>query len=288
MTDLSEEQLLETVGRMVLVDPNRRDLLMCMHELSTVQNPRTYCWTKNNECNITKERKLRKIGEDMKPVEILEAEALLSELNKSTLSPDRYTDYLVNYTELAPILMHHYGNTMTASARPVPYHRKARFTSVINKNKADDRLALELGNSFGRDAVLLAGDWSAPNQKYHQPIRGKGIRDALRLRGFQVFLLDEFRTSKVCPRCMEPSLKKFKRVINPRLWQRDEYPMVSCNGLLRCTSQECMQIMRGTHRCWNRGHRFCIEFRHILNALRRNGMRPQVFQRPARSDTNNN
>jgi hypothetical protein len=30
--DLSEEELLDTIDRTVLVDPNRRDLIYCMHE----------------------------------------------------------------------------------------------------------------------------------------------------------------------------------------------------------------------------------------------------------------
>jgi hypothetical protein len=283
---LSEDELLDTIGRTILIDPNRRDLIYCMHEYSTVHEKQTFRWTKNNEAKITKERKLRKLAQDKKPIEVQEAEALLSELNKSSLTSDGYIHYLSHFVELAHIMLDHYGNCLTEAERPIPYHRKARLAATINKNKADDRLALELRNKFGQDAVLLMGDWSAPMQKYHEPIRGKGIRDALRHRGFEVLLLDEFRTSKVCPSCLQPSLKKFKRVTNPRTWRREEYPMVTCHGLLRCNNQECMQTVVGNHRYWNRDLASVLNYRHILNGLRANGLRPPVFQRPRLPQTN--
>jgi hypothetical protein len=129
--------------------------------------------------------------------------------------------------------------------------------------------------------VLLMGDWSARMKEYHEPIRGKGIRDALRQRGFEIHLFDEVRTSKVCPSCLQPSLKKFKRVTNPRTWRRDEYPMVTCHGLLRCNNQECMQTVEGNHRYWNRDLASVLNYRHIiLNGLKANGLRPPEFQKP--------
>jgi hypothetical protein len=90
ITDLSDEDLQETIGRAVLIDPNRRDLIYCMHEYSTVHDKQTFRWTKNSEAKITKERKLRKLAEEKKPQEVQEAEALLSELTKSSVTPNIY------------------------------------------------------------------------------------------------------------------------------------------------------------------------------------------------------
>jgi hypothetical protein len=88
--DLSEEELLDTIGRTVAADPNRRNLIYCIHEYSTVHEKQTFRWTKNSEAKLTKERKLRKLAQDKKPIEVQEAEALLSELNKSSLMSDGY------------------------------------------------------------------------------------------------------------------------------------------------------------------------------------------------------
>jgi len=49
---------------MVLVDSNRRDLIYCMHEYSTMHEKQTFRWTKNSEAKITKERKLRKLAQN--------------------------------------------------------------------------------------------------------------------------------------------------------------------------------------------------------------------------------
>ena len=54
---------------MVLVDSNRRDLIYCMHEYSTMHEKQTFRWTKNSEAKITKERKLRKLIQYKKPIE---------------------------------------------------------------------------------------------------------------------------------------------------------------------------------------------------------------------------
>jgi hypothetical protein len=48
--------------------------------------------------------------------------------------------------------------------RPIPYNRNACLAATINKNKADDRLALELRNKFEQDAVLLRGTGPLPDK----------------------------------------------------------------------------------------------------------------------------
>ncbi|KAI7868854.1 hypothetical protein BDF14DRAFT_1788355 [Spinellus fusiger] len=42
-----KEELAASIGKCVLVDPSRRDILYCMHEDSTVENKRTYRYTNN-------------------------------------------------------------------------------------------------------------------------------------------------------------------------------------------------------------------------------------------------
>jgi hypothetical protein len=130
---------------------------------------------------------------------------------------------------------------------------------------------------------MLCYSWKTglpPCKNTHEPIRGKGIQDALRRRGFEILLLDGFRTLKVCRSYLQPSLKKFKRVTNPRIWRREEYPMVTCHGLLRCNNRECMQTVVGNYRYWNRDLASVLNYRHILDGLIANGLRPPVYQRP--------
>ena len=134
-----------------------------MHEYSTVHDKQTFRWTKNSEAKITKECKLRKLAEEKKPQEVQEAEALLSELTKSSVAPNIYINFLLRYVELTPVMLDHYGNALTEVELPVPFHRKIRLQRTLNKNKADDMLANKLRSQFGEDALLVMGDWSAPN-----------------------------------------------------------------------------------------------------------------------------
>lgn len=41
-------------------------------------------------------------------------------------------------------------------------------------------------------------------------------RTMFRKAGFEVYLLDEYKTSKVCPGCGEETLETFKRRMNPK------------------------------------------------------------------------
>ena len=43
---------------------------------------------------------------------------------------------------------------------------------------------------FGQDAVLVFGDWSAPNVKYQEPTRSKGLIRMLKKNGFVVYLMN--------------------------------------------------------------------------------------------------
>ncbi|KAG0937205.1 hypothetical protein G6F26_006644 [Rhizopus arrhizus] len=133
---------------------------------------------------------------------------------------------------------------------------------------------------FGQDAVLVFGDWSAPNVKYQEPTRSKGLIRMLKKNGFVVYLINEHKTSSHCPTC-ENELEKFKAVPNPRPYQQKKKPDVLCNGLLRCKSLSCLeqQTTGIKRRLWNRDQADVLYFLKILNSLRKTGERPSLFTR---------
>ncbi|KAG1137072.1 hypothetical protein G6F37_013602 [Rhizopus arrhizus] len=110
--------------------------------------------------------------------------------------------------------------------------RKLKFSSKLFFDQNDQKLVRSLKAKFGQDAVLVFGDWSAPNVKYQEPTRSKGLIRMLKKNGFVVYLINEYKTSSHCPTC-ENDLEKFKTVPNPRPYQRKKKPDVLCNGLLR-------------------------------------------------------
>ncbi|KAI9485868.1 MAG: hypothetical protein EXX96DRAFT_546823, partial [Benjaminiella poitrasii] len=52
---------------------------------------------------------------------------------------------------------------------------------------------------FGSDAVLIFGNWSAPNTKFQEPTRNKGFIRILKKNEFTVYLINEYKTSSHCP-----------------------------------------------------------------------------------------
>ncbi|KAI8090843.1 hypothetical protein BDF21DRAFT_333280 [Thamnidium elegans] len=78
----------------------------------------------------------------------------------------------------------------------------------------------------------------------------------LRKEEFQVYPLDEYKTSSICPSC-EYQLETFKECINPRPYRRSKNPTVKCHGLLRCKNRKCLDSKVLTEedtkfRLWNR------------------------------------
>ncbi|KAG1290811.1 hypothetical protein G6F66_008331 [Rhizopus arrhizus] len=156
--------------------------------------------------------------------------------------------------------------------------RKLKFSSKLFFDQNDQKLVRSLKAKFGQDAVLVFGDWSAPNVKYQEQTRSKGLIRMLKKNGFVVYLINEYKTSSHCP-TYENELEKFKIVPNPRPYQRKKKPDVLCNGLLRCKSLPCLkqQATGIKRRLWNRDQAAVLNFLKILNSLRKTGKRPSLF-----------
>ncbi|RCH99918.1 hypothetical protein CU097_014140 [Rhizopus azygosporus] len=156
--------------------------------------------------------------------------------------------------------------------------RKMKFSSKVFYDQDDLALVKKLKQKFGQDSILIVGNWSAPNVKYQEPIRNKGLLKMLQKNAFKVYLIDEFRTSSFCPVC-EKSLEKFKTIRNPRPHKREKMPTVLCHGLLRCENLRCLNEHNDKRRLWNRDLVATLNFRKILTSLRNNGKRPVLFSR---------
>ncbi|KAI9469827.1 MAG: hypothetical protein EXX96DRAFT_532044 [Benjaminiella poitrasii] len=59
--------------------------------------------------------------------------------------------------------------------------------------------------------------------------------------GFQVWLIDEFKTSSLYSHCMFSKLETFRITINWRLFKRKDKPTIKCHGLLRRTNQKIFE-----------------------------------------------
>ncbi|KAI7870020.1 hypothetical protein BDF14DRAFT_1778562 [Spinellus fusiger] len=98
--------------------------------------------------------------------------------------------------------------------------RKIKLSSYINRLISDKKLVNILKEKFADEAILVYGNWFAGHVKFHEPIRRVGMRRMLRKKGFNVYLINEFKTSSFCPPCQNRALEKYKKVKNPRSYQR--------------------------------------------------------------------
>ena len=114
--------------------------------------------------------------------------------------------------------------------------RKLKFGRHINTKRNEQKMINQFKKTFGNpdEVVICIGDWEQRKQmKYKEPTLGKGMRTLFRKNNYQVFLVDEFRTSCKCSNCNCGVCEKFRVRKHPNK-KKDELRLI--HGLLRCKS----------------------------------------------------
>jgi hypothetical protein len=232
ITDLDAQQHGKITGRYVTIEPGRRDLLYCEHESSTADIPRTYRYTKSCQDKMEKIKKYCRICEAVNPQEVQNAEDTF--VNARSLDLQIFEEYLRNRAMVAELLQRHYTETTTNHLTIHPLHRMLKLPKYIRgRQKANEDMVTKLKSKLGNDAIFVMGNYSTPNTRYQEPVRGVGFRRLLKKHRFLAYLIDEFQTSQCCPSCENRSLTIFKRIPNPQPYQRRNNPEVIYYGLLR-------------------------------------------------------
>jgi transposase len=226
---LSEETFREIQNRCVTIDPGRRDLLFCIDVKSIINQPIKFRFTKPQQDIWTKSRKYRHFREAVMTPQVQLSLATIT--NARSVTMDDYLLHLTSRSQASAIVSEIYSNTMVNN-RDTPLLRKLKLSSYIRKQKPDKKLIAELSRAFGEDAVYIIRNRSALDARYHEPIRGIGFRRLFKKHGRQIYLIDEYNTSKICPACDGLTLVTVKDTPNPRPYRRMEYPMVVFHGLL--------------------------------------------------------
>ncbi|KAJ2064891.1 hypothetical protein GGI17_000698 [Coemansia sp. S146] len=298
---LPRKYLADNRKRLVYDDMGRGDIHSFMHHLSTRRHRRIMRYSRKQRGKETRMWRFRKICEKVKKAFLIDAiskaEAWLARFDRASLVPAKYKAYVEVHAAVWSLLSGVYSKTPTKhsesnhpihkdkkhTAHSYPLHRKLQLSAYINQQQTDYRLARNMRTVFGKDSIIVVGNWSASMTKYHEPIRGKSWRDRFKRFGFTVYLINEFRTSCVCPECDKP-LETFKTVRNPRPFRRKSNPTVTCNGLLRCTNQECLWTVdkyngSSEQRLFNRNEAAVMNFRRIVNSLCETGDIPEALKR---------
>jgi hypothetical protein len=117
---------------------------------------------------------------------------------------------------------------------------------------------------------IFLGDWGGVHSRFHAPSKVKGFRDMFKKAGYQVLLVDEHRTSSVCPYCRERRLISDRYIESPRPWRSGQMQRV--NGLLCCQSEYCQFPLNLNadlivSKYWNRDDVSTLNIRSIVKLL---------------------
>ena len=250
--------------KIVSYDPNMGDLIYCVDGTKKTRNQFRY--TQDQRRKETKLKKYKNIRNKLKEKKIgkktiVEIETELSEQNKKTLDVEKFKKYIKDKNKINSKLFKFYEDKT---------FRKLKLDSYINKMQSEQKMIREFIEKFGTpdEVVICGGDWEQKqHRKYKEPTKGKSFRDLFRNNGFDVYLVNEFRTSCRCSKC-GGECEKFRTCNNPRPWKKDE--IILRHGLIRCKTCKVL---------WNRDENSSCNIHKIAECAIAQKPRPKYLCR---------
>lgn len=238
---------IETGKKIVAYDPGKSDLLYCIDE-----NDKTFRYSQDQRRKETKMKKYNKLilqfkQEKIKGRSVFEYEDTLSKYNRKTLDMEKFKDYIVVKNEINEKLKIFYNRYI---------FRKLKLNIYLNTKRSEQRMINNFKKIYGspEKVVIAAGDYEQKrHMKYKEPIKGKGMRTIFRRNGYNVYLVDEYKTSKMCNKCEEGETYKFMERENPKPYRNNRRLVW---GLLKCKT--CCGV-------WNRDYNGAKNILKIAN-----------------------
>ena len=226
LEDLDNNQLhaLNT-NKWVVIDPGKRVLLYMKDKEGN-----TFRYSNKQHVDITKRLKYQRLLQNYRDKkEISNIENELSNYNSKTCKYDKFKLFISNKNRLNNILLLKYQEDI---------FRKYKWYSYINKKKSETTLIRNIKVKYGKDSILIMGDYSDKNCA--NKLKGKMSTPNLGLKRklgeyFTVYTLDEFRTSclnykteEKCENLYLPDKKGIVRSIHSILTYQTENNRMGC------------------------------------------------------------
>ena len=215
----------------VAIDPNKGNLMYCYDGKNTLK------YTQNDRRKATKKTKYKQIRKSIETCDLIKSRDKLSEYNSRTVFFTLFKEFITHKNKDSYAFMDIWRKSI---------HRKLNFNTKINTKRSEALFCNKFKDTFGdnNSVTVVFGDWEQKKGMSFgkEPTKGKGCRKMLRDSGYNVYLKDEYRTSKVCSYChsecfTESSWLKRK---DPRPWKKDQIQSVW--GLLRCKNVNCSKV----------------------------------------------
>lgn len=263
--------------RIVAVDPNVSDILYCGSK-NKDGKLETFRYTQNQRRLEIGTKKYSKIMDNLSKTTMIndktikELETELSEYNSKTSNYSKFVKYLVKKNEINNMLFNYYEQEL---------FRKFKLNRFINTQKSESKMIKNFENKFGdnENTVFVIGDYDRGDRiiKGCEPTILKRSRQLFKNAGYPVYLVNEFRTSKLCNGC-HGELEKFMVRESHRPRDIKQHKKILVNGLLQCTSvkPKCELIH-------NRDKNAVQNMLYIVDNIVKNGERPKIFTRSENS-----
>ena len=225
---ISKRQFLKNKN-IISIDPNKDDLIYCISGEKN-KNLKQFRYTQNQRSKETRKRKHKKILEIEKDKNgINEEELKISECNSKTTKYELFKKYIVVKNQIIETLKKFYEKEIW---------RKFKLSVYVKTKQSEEKMIKNFKSKFGspEESFIAFGDWSQKEQmKYKEPSKGKSFRSLFRKHGYDVLLVDEYKTSKMCCNCksVEGICDKFLLKESSRPWRKTQKKNL-CNGLVKC------------------------------------------------------
>jgi len=209
---------------LVGIDPGKIRLISATNGIDkgddSKHNITFFSYSHNQRKHETKVDKYKHIVNHLKKetkvngLSIEEIESSLSKHSSKSCTYNNCFDYLVAKNKSNNLIQTFYEKWI---------FRKLKWNSYINKRRSEDWMLNNFEKVFGKpkDTVLLYGDFSEnKSMRNCEPTKGKSMRKLFKKRGYPLYLVNEYNTSKkdfLTGQTTETFLKRADKKANIRL-----------------------------------------------------------------------
>jgi hypothetical protein len=249
----------------IFIDPGKRSLLTMMddnYKFLTYSNSQHLKETKRlyYHKKLKKHKGLyKKYIINYQDINLTILEHELSQLNSKTCIVDKFIDFINKKLEF---------NEHFYSLYEQKQFRQYRWYRYINKQRCEDRLINSIIKNYGKDSIIIIGDWSITKQQRHY-ISTPNISLKRKLKKhFPVYNIDEYRTS-----CLHYKTENYGNnlyLVNPN----DKYKKSR-----KIHSILTFKMENNRLGCINRDRNSCKNIKKLFDFYMETGSRPDRYKK---------
>jgi hypothetical protein len=199
---------------------------------------------------------------------IANVESNKTKYKKTESKKDKMIKYINDLEKIDRIIEKHYESAI---------FRKLNMNAYINTQRSESRMINNFRKKIGseKDTVVIIGDNGLKDVviKGLESTLSKGMIEIFKRNGYTIYVIDEFRTSKLCNGC-ENELSKFLDVSSKKPKFKNSGKIYKSYGILRC--QSSTQVCNVIH---NRDKNAVKNMLKIVSNYQATGKRLQKYSR---------